>query len=199
MTRVRHCEKRSGEAIQGGSWSFGLPRSARNDGVLVALALFALAGCSSKQDAADVASGGAGAKLEQAAIASGVIRDRASADLTGVYANDPERVCVVPAAQDFRIGVTLDYGEGQQCSAVGSLKRSGAALKVDLGDGCAFDARFDGQGISFPGALPDACQKKCSGRATMAGLSVDTLSSSLSEATTLADAKGLALCAPEGG
>ncbi|MGN6279911.1 MAG: hypothetical protein ACTHM8_14485 [Sphingomonas sp.] len=159
----------------------------------------ALAGCSSKQDAADVATGGAGARLEQAAIATGVVRDPASADLTGVYASDPERVCVVPAAREFRIGVTLDYGEGQQCSASGSLKRSGDKLKVDLGDGCAFDARFDGQGIKFPGALPDACQRKCTGRATMAGLSVDTLSNSLSEATTLADAKGRALCAPDGG
>ena len=168
-------------------------------GALLVAALAVLAGCSGGQDSADAVSGGAGARLERAAIATGVIRDPASADLTGVYANDPERVCVVPAAQDFRIGVTLDYGEGQQCSAAGSLKRSGAALKVDLGDGCAFDARFDGQGISFPGALPDACQKQCSGRATMAGLSVDTLSSSLSEATTLADAKGRALCAPEGG
>jgi hypothetical protein len=159
---------------------------------LVALVL--LAGCSSKQDAAAVASGGAGARLEQAAIATGVIRDPASADLTGVYANDPERVCVVPAAQDFRIGVTLDYGEGQRCSASGTLKRKGDALKVDLGDGCAFDARFDGQGIKFPGALPDACGKKCTGRATMAGISVDALSASLSEATALTDAKGRALC-----
>lgn len=163
---------------------------------LVALVL--LAACSSKQEAADVATGGAGARLEQAAIAAGVVRDPASADLTGVYANDPERVCVVPGASDFRIGVALDYGEGQQCSAVGSLKRAGDALKVDLGDGCAFEARFDGQGIKFPGALPDACQKKCTGRATMAGLSVDTLSSSLSEAMALSDAEGRALCAPDG-
>jgi hypothetical protein len=33
----------------------------------------------------------------------------------------------------------------------------------------------------------------------MAGLSVDALSASLSEATTLADAKGRALCAPDRG
>lgn len=161
--------------------------------------LAVLAGCSGKQDATDQATGGAGARLEQAAIATGVIRDPAGADLTGVYARDPERVCVVPAAKDFRIGVTLDYGEGQQCSASGSLVRDGDRLKVDLGDGCRFDARFDGQGIAFPGALPDVCSKKCSGRATMAGISVDALSASLSEATALADAKGRALCAPDGG
>ena len=161
---------------------------------LLLAAFVALAGCSGKQDSADATSGGAGARLEQAAIATGVIRDPASADLTGVYANDPERVCVVPAAQDFRIGVTLDYGEGQQCSARGTLKREGETLEVDLGDGCAFDARFDGQGIKFPGALPDQCQRKCSGRATLAGVSVDALSASLSEATALTDAKGRALC-----
>jgi hypothetical protein len=162
------------------------------------LVLAVLGGCSDKQDAADRVSGGAGARLEQAAIATGVIRDPASTDLTGVYARDPEQVCVVPAAKDFRIGVTLDYGEGQQCSASGTLVRDSDQLKVDLGEGCTFDARFDGQGIAFPGALPDACKKKCSGRATMAGLTVDALSASLSEATALADAKGRALCAPEG-
>jgi hypothetical protein len=197
MRPLRHCEERSDGAIQGNWRGSGLLRFARNDGVLL-LAVLALTGCSSKQDAADAVSGGAGARLEQAAIATGVIRDPESADLTGVYASDPERVCVVPVAQDFRIGVTLDYGEGQQCSAGGSLKRSGDALQLDLGDGCAFEARFDGQGIKFPGALPDACQKKCTGRATMAGLSVDTLSSSLSEATALTDAQGQALCAPIG-
>jgi hypothetical protein len=158
------------------------------------LALVLLAGCSSGQDAADRASDGAGARLEQAAIATGVIRDPASADLTGVYASDPERVCVVPAARDFRIGVTLDYGEGQRCSASGTLKRTGEALAIDLGDGCAFEARFDGQGIAFPGALPDACRKKCTGRATLAGVAADSLSASLSEATALTDAKGRALC-----
>ena len=163
------------------------------------IALTMLSACSGKHDSADQASGGSGARLEQAAIATGVIRDPGSTDLTGVYASDPEQVCVVPVAKDFRIGVTLDYGEGQQCSAAGSLVRDGGVLKVDLGGGCAFDARFDGQGIKFPGALPDACQKKCTGRATMAGLSVDALSNSLSEATTLADAKGRALCAPDGG
>ena len=171
----------------------------RRNGGLVALAALALAGCSSGQDSADAVNGGAGARLEQAAIATGVIRDPASADLTGVYARDPERVCVVPAAQDFRIGVALDYGEGQQCSARGTVARAGDALKIDLGDGCAFTARFDGQGIAFPGALPEACQRRCTGRATMAGLSVDALSNSLSEATALADAKGRALCASDSG
>ena len=198
MRLAGRCEEPSDEAIPGSLRGLGLRRSARNGGPLAVLALLALAGCSSKQEAADTAPRGAGARLEQAAIATGVIRDPASADLTGVYANDPERVCVVPAAQDFRIGVTLDYGEGQQCSATGTLARAGETLKVDLGQGCAFDARFDGRGITFPGALPDQCRKKCTGRASMAGVSVDALSASLSEATSLADAKGRALCAPTG-
>jgi hypothetical protein len=163
-------------------------------GALLAAALAMLAGCSGGQDSADAMSGGAGARLERAAIATGVIRDPASADLTGVYTNDPERVCVVPAAQDFRIGVTLDYGEGQQCSARGTLKRESDVLKVDLGGGCAFEARFDGQGVKFPGALPEGCRASCTGRATLAGVSVDMLSGSLSEATALTDAKGRALC-----
>lgn len=164
--------------------------------IAAVLVLAALAACSDKPGATGEGGDGAGARLEQAAIARGVIRDPASADLTGVYARDPGRACVVPAAEDFRIGVSLDYGEGQQCSASGSLVREGGRLAIDLGGGCAFDARFDGSGIAFPGALPQACAALCTGRATLAGLSVDTLSNSLSEATTLTDARGRTLCAP---
>lgn len=163
-----------------------------------AILLSLLWSCSNSKDAIDHTSAGVGSQLEQAAIETGVIRDPASTDLTGVYANDPERVCVVPATKNFHIGVTLDYGEGQRCRATGNLQRTAATLRIDLGDGCKFDARFDGEGIKFPGALPAACQTKCIGRATMAGLSVDMLSTSLSEAIAMVDTRGRTLCAPAG-
>jgi hypothetical protein len=158
------------------------------------LAALLLAGCSAHQDSADASTESAGARLEQAAITTGVISDPASADLTGVYARDPERACVVPAAAGFRIGITLDYGRGQQCSARGSLVRDGDVLKIDLGNGCAFDARFDGQGISFPGALPAGCDTVCTGRASLEGVAVDRLSDSLSEAESVGDSQGHLLC-----
>lgn len=199
MNPIRRCER--SEAIHGGMRGTELLRrcAPRNDSVVIAMAALALlAGCSGKQgsDAAD--SGDAGAQLEQAAIATGVVPDPDSTDLTGVYARDPEQVCVVPAAKDFRIGVTMDYGRGQQCSGTGTASRSGETLHVDLGGGCRFDASFDGSRIDFPGEVPSACDAVCTGRASIAGIGVDRLSNSLSEATSLRDAHDRPLCGDAG-
>jgi hypothetical protein len=171
----------------------------RDRGAAVAVALVLLAGCSRGSDEAAVPTGGgAGARLEQAAIATGVIADPDSGDLTGVYARDLQRICVVPAATDFRIGVMLDYGQGQRCSGAGTVARDGARLHIDLGKGCRFDAGYDGERIAFPGALPDGCSALCSGRASLAGMAVDALSNSLSEALTVRDRRGRALCGDTG-
>ncbi|MGN6377107.1 MAG: hypothetical protein ACTHMG_16350 [Sphingomonas sp.] len=163
------------------------------------LALLSLAACGQQQhDASGAGESNAGARLEQAAITTGVVADPDRLDLTGVYARDPERVCVVPAAKDFRIGVSVDYGQGQQCSGAGTLARDGEALHVDLGQDCRFDARFDDGRIDFPGALPSGCDALCTGRASLAGVAVDSLGTSLSEAQALRDAHGRLLCGDAG-
>ncbi|TPG15253.1 hypothetical protein EAH87_16030 [Sphingomonas koreensis] len=156
----------------------------------------ALAGCSShQQPATDDDPTGAGARLEAAAIATGVVADPDSSDLTGVYTRDTDSICIVPAATDFRIGLGMDYGAGQQCTGQGSVTRDGATLHIAIGDGgCRFDGRFDGDRIALPGSLPAACDALCSGRASLAGMAVDRLSNSLSEAETLRGPKGQALC-----
>jgi hypothetical protein len=61
--------------------------------------------------------------------------------------------------------------------------------------GCNFDAQFEGDRIVVPGRLPDSCQKACSPRASLAGLSVERMSDSPSEAGALRDGRGRMLCA----
>src|SRR3546814_20810226 len=109
--------------------------------LLAALAL--LAGGSDRADVASVANAGAGGDLEAAAIAVGVIPDPASTDPTGLYARATDRICVLPAPRDFTIGIDMDYGDAQHCTAPGTEHRAGDLLRVTRAgmDGCGVAAR----------------------------------------------------------
>ncbi|WP_230480831.1 hypothetical protein [Sphingomonas sp. Leaf21] len=140
----------------------------------------------------------AGEQLERAGIAAGLVADPAAAPLDGIWSRDTDRMCILPRLGDSdgstrRIGVVLDYGEGQGCVARGTLKRRGAQLNVAFGD-CRFAARFDGESIQFPAALPNACERLCTGRATMSALIVERISTSTAEARTLRSGDGGAMC-----
>ncbi len=163
--------------------------------LLVALAV--LGGCSDRAPERDTAAAtGAGAALEAAAIATGVIADPNSTDPTGLYARGGDRLCILPATEDFRIGVDVDYGDGQQCSASGIATRQGERLRVrfDGKDDCDFDARFEGDRVVFPGKLPKGCAAYCTGRASLSGLEVERLSDSVSEARAMRGERGPPLC-----
>ena len=149
-----------------------------------------LAGC----DSAPTAVGNsAGDRLETAARASGLVIDPATRSLTGSWARETDHACIVPAGKDTRIGVMIDYGEGQSCAGRGTVVRDGAALDIRLG-ACRIQASFDGERIAFPGAVPAACERLCSGRASLAAMAVDRLSDSRSEAETLRGPDNRLLC-----
>lgn len=152
--------------------------------IQIAAALL-LAGCSPSAEPPEAA-----ATLEEAAIARGVVRDPAATTPVGLFARAGDRLCI---AGD-RIGMFVDYGDDIGCSARGRFVRDGEALRIDLGDGCAFEAAFDGDHVRLPGALPAACKRLCTRRASLAGFEVDRLSDSGSEATALRDPRGRPLC-----
>ena len=161
---------------------------------LMALALV-LAGCSGGGEGGNAVQ--ASADLERAAIARGLVRDPDEMRLAGLYARDTDRVCVRPrAGETARIGVFVDYGDGITCSATGSVRQEGETLHLALGQagGCAFEARFDGTAIRFPGTVPAACASLCAKRASLSGLEVTLLSESDAEAAALRDAGGRRLC-----
>ena len=159
-------------------------------------ALLALVACHDSQPAPQASS--TPTSLEAAAIEAGIIADPANTDPTGLYSRDRDRICVVPSATAFRIGIYVDYGDTYYCSGQGEATRAGETLHVELANapGCNFDAAFDGDRIVVPGRLPDACRKACSPRASLSGLSVERMSDSPSEASALRDGKGRTLCAP---
>jgi len=153
-----------------------------------------LAGCSGGQAPANA---GQPQDLESAAIERGLVRDPQETELAGVYARDTDRLCIVATGLDYRLGAHVDYGDGITCSASGTLSRVGGTLHVELGgsDACSFDARFDGERIRFPGALPDGCSAFCARRASFAGLEVTRMSDSTAEAQAMRDTAGRRLCA----
>jgi hypothetical protein len=160
----------------------------------IALAtLILLTACSRAGDGGD---GKAGEKLEAASIAAGLVADPAAAPLDGLWSRDTDRMCILPAGGNAtrHVGVMLDYGEGQGCTALGTMERSGSTLKLTLG-ACRFTARFDGDSIQFPAMLPSACNAFCTGRATLSALNVERISASVAEARTLRSANGTMLCA----
>src|SRR3546814_20146441 len=81
-------------------------------------------------------------------------------------------VCSSDLPRDFTIGIDMDYGDGQHCTASGTARREGELLRVTLAgkDGCGFDARYEGDRIVLPGTLPKGCARYCTGRASLAGL-----------------------------
>lgn len=154
------------------------------------LLLLVLAACHRAPPVADTP----GARLEAVAIARGLVVDPARQTPIGSWASDTDHLCIVPVTPGLRIGASVDYGEGQACAAAGTAERHGDRLTVVFG-GCRFDARFEGDRISFPAALPAECSRACIGRASLAALSVERLSDSASEAATLRAPGGRLLCA----
>ena len=133
-----------------------------------------------------------GARLEAAAQTAGIVSDP-NAPLQGSWARDTDRVCVFGTGKTSRVGVSVDYGEDQTCAASGTVSRSGDVLKLAFG-ACTFDARFDGDRIVFPAEVPAACESLCTGRASLAAVTVERLSESRSEAATLRSSGGKLLC-----
>ena len=156
------------------------------------LALLLLAACQRGEPAATGNS--AGDRIEAAARGSGLVIDPATRPLTGSWARETDHACIVPAGGQSRIGVVIDYGEGQACAGRGTVRQDGGALDVRLG-ACRLRATFDGERIVFPGAVPATCDRLCTGRASLAAMTVDRLSDSASEAATLRAPNGRLLCA----
>lgn len=136
-----------------------------------------------------------GARLEAAAIRAGLVPDPERRSVVGSWSRGNDRVCVVPGASGAeRVGVLLDYGEGNGCVGSGTVRRSGETLAIDLG-ACRVNARFDGERITFPAQLDPACDGLCRGNATLAALSIEQVSASAAEAATLRAPSGRLLCA----
>lgn len=157
---------------------------------MLALALV-LAGCGRAADRPDA--GTAGAALERAAVARGVVADPARIDPVGLYASASDRLCVVPRGDGYRVGASVDFGEGQGCFATGTATgRSTLDIRFDAA--CRLTAAIEGDRVTFPATLPAGCDRFCTGRASLAALAADRISASAVEAASAATGDGKAMC-----
>lgn len=165
-------------------------RGVRRSATLV-LALI-LVGCSQSQPTSIPDT--PGARLEHAAETAGLVPDPTRGTLAGSWARDTDRMCFVPADRGaYRVGALVDYGEGQSCTASGTATRSGGTVDLRFGK-CRIEARFDGERIVFPAEVSEACSMACAGRTSLAALTVDHVSESVAEASTLRSPGGQPLC-----
>ncbi|RHW16931.1 hypothetical protein D1610_12385 [Sphingomonas gilva] len=155
-------------------------------------ALLLLAACDG-----GIASGeSAGERLEEAAIARGVIPDPESLDVAGAYGRGADSLCVIERDGDLRLGVDVAYGGDLGCTARGTARQDGEDIDIMLegADGCRFTARFDGAKLAFPGRLPASCAAFCDAPASLAGMTVDRLSDAASEVRAMRGQQGGLLC-----
>ena len=157
--------------------------------------LLLVAGCDRAPVATAVPDDSPGGRLEAAALDRGLIADPAKVGLAGSWGSETDRLCVVPAGGALRLGASVDYGPDQACAAAGTVVRTGDTLDVRF-EACRFEARFEGDRIVFPAVLPQACERFCTGRASLASLTVERLSQSVSEAAVMRTASGTLLCGP---
>ena len=137
-----------------------------------------------------------GDRLETAAQAAGIVTDPVRANPVGLYGRDNGRLCLVPEGPGaYRIGILVRFDDGQGCTARGSATRSGDRLDVSLdGEPCRFTARFEGDRTVLPAELPMECDRRCTGRASLAALDVERLSDGTAEAAAQMDGAGHPLC-----
>ena len=160
---------------------------------IAALSLALLVACSEQSATTE---GAAGPALEDAAIARGLVADPDAVPLTGLFARDADRLCLRARRGEAAIvGVSIDYGTGNGCSARGTATRVGGGMAIDLGNACRFDAEYDGDVIRFPGALPEGCADLCRGNASMAGMAAERLSHASGEVSAFKDRSGRFPCA----
>lgn len=139
----------------------------------------------------------AGAALEAAAVARGIVADPARFDPVGLYGSDSDRLCVAHAGDGYRVGAAVDYGEGQGCFATGVSQVAAGApgtLDVRFGEACRLTLRIEGERATLPPTLPAGCDRFCTGRASLASLTADRISRSAAEAGSAVAAGGARMC-----
>ena len=125
---------------------------------LAGLAMLLLIGCGENIPVASGQDSNAGSALDQQAVAAGIMPDPDDVEFAGRFETRSElgvdKFCVVAnGTQQFNIGFLAVYGPESKCEGKGTASIKGEKVRIILaGKGsCAFDARYDGIELRFPG------------------------------------------------
>lgn len=152
----------------------------------VAMLMLALAACGGGEDhAANTATApnpSTASALEQAAIDAGVVAEADSLSPAGLYRRRHEAgldsLCIVGGADgDAHFGLEAVFGRGIACRGQGRLDRSDDRLMLSFaGSSCRIEADYQGDGIVFPGTVDPSCDRLCTERGSLAGVSFPRVS-----------------------
>lgn len=117
-----------------------------------------------------------GSQLDEAAIEAGIMPDPDEIQLAGRFEMRSElgtdKFCAVGnGSKQFNIGFLSVSGPESKCEARGIASVDGEKVKITLsGEGnCAFEARYDGVELRFPGEVDEGCDSYCTPRASFSG------------------------------
>lgn len=135
-----------------------------------------LASCG--ENAPTVLGGGdnAGSALDEQAVAAGIMPDPDKIDLAGRFETrsdlGTDKFCAVAnGSKQFDIGFLAVFGPESKCEGTGTASVESDKVRITLGGkgSCAFDARYDGIELRFPGSVESGCASYCSDRASLSG------------------------------
>lgn len=143
--------------------------------VLLPMLLFALAGCDKAPTVLN-SPDNVGTKLDEQAIANGILPDPDSLQFAGRFETrgdlGTDKFCALARGSgQFDIGVIAVFGPESKCEGRGSASMAGEKVRISLsGKGsCQFDAQYDGVELRFPGSIEPGCAAYCSDRASLSG------------------------------
>jgi hypothetical protein len=135
-----------------------------------------LAACGENAPAAMGGGNDVGSALDQQAIAAGIMPDPDEVELAGRFETRSElgtdKFCAVAnGSKQFNVGFLAVFGPESKCEGKGTATVDGDKVQMKLtGKGnCAFDARYDGIELRFPGSVESGCASYCSDRASLSG------------------------------
>lgn len=113
-----------------------------------------------------------GSALDEQAIEVGIMPDPDEIEFAGRFETRSElgtdKFCAVESGADFDIGFMSNSGPDSKCEGRGTATVEGEKVRIVLsGNGaCAFEARYDGIELRFPGAVESGCESYCTPRAS---------------------------------
>lgn len=153
-------------------------------GALILLALASCGGGGADRAANNTTAAvpSAASALEQAAVDSGVVAEADGLSPVGLYRQRHEAgldsLCIIEGRNGAtRFGLEAAFGRGIACHGQGTLTWSDDRLMLTFaGSACRIEAEYEGDRVTFPGAVDAACNHLCTERGSLEGVSFPRVS-----------------------
>ena len=141
-----------------------------------AITALLLLACTENSSNGPKESSSAGDALDLQAVSAGILPDPKDLEFAGRYETRSElgtdKFCAVAnGSNSYRIGFLAVFGAESKCEGTGTALIDGENVRVELADKgkCAFNARYDGIELRFPGVVGRECSAYCSDKASLSG------------------------------